>query len=137
MDLAVWQSADENGKVAVPKGAELIPLNILIIEHDDLDSRRPVIGHVRSSKHLYEVIVPPLDELGPLEVTCAVDGVLQRFIDPVTGEDKGFGAHAADWANWILRDSVPGSLRNGPSPAASRGRATGWTHGCIAWRTTS
>ena len=118
MDLAVWKSGDEYGKVAVPKGAELIPLNMVITDHDDIDSRRPVIGHVRSSKHLYEIVVPPLDELGPLEVTCAVDGVLQRFIDPVTGEDKGLGAHAVDWANWILRDSVPGSQHNGPSSEA-------------------
>ena len=112
MDLAGWKTSYESGKVDVPKGAELIPLNFVIVAHDDIGGRRPVIGHVSSSEHLYEVIVPALDELGPLEVTCAVDGVLQPFTDPVTGEDKGFGAHAADWANWILRDSVTG----GPYP---------------------
>ncbi|HEX9228442.1 MAG TPA: hypothetical protein VF885_17710, partial [Arthrobacter sp.] len=80
----------------------------------DLGGQRPVIGHVRSSEHLYEVIVPALDELGPLEVQCAVDGVLQRFVDPVTGEDKGFGAHAADWADWILRHSVPDGFEGRP-----------------------
>lgn len=117
MDLAGWKASDEFGKVAVPKGAELIPLNFVIVDHDDIGGRRPVIGYVRSSKHLYEVIVPPLDELGPLEVTCAVDGVLQRFIDPETGEDKGFGAHAADWANWIIRDSVTGGPHSDVEPA--------------------
>ncbi|MET1156610.1 hypothetical protein, partial [Arthrobacter sp.] len=116
MDLASWKGSDESGKVVVPKGAKLIPLNMVIVDHDGIDSRRPVIGHVRSSKHLYEIIVPVLDELGPLDVTCAVDGVLQRFIDPVTGEDKGLGAHAADWANWILRHSVPDG-HEGPPPA--------------------
>jgi hypothetical protein len=107
MDLAVWKGRDELGKIAVPKGAKLIPLNMVIVDHEDISYQRPVIGHTRSSKHLYEIIVPALDELGPLEVTCAVDGVLQRFIDPATGEDKGLGAHAADWADWILRHSVP------------------------------
>jgi hypothetical protein len=117
MDLARWQTSVELGKVAVPKGAELSPLNFVIVEHDDIGGQRPVIGHARSSKHLYEIIVPPLDELGPLEVMCAVDGELQRFIDPVTGEDKGIGAHAADWAGWILQDSVAGGLQpGGPVP---------------------
>lgn len=116
MDLAFWKSADELGKIVIPKGAKLIPLSMVIVDHDGIDSRRPVIGYVRSSKHLYEIIVPALDELGPLEVTCAVDGVLQRFIDPVTGEDQGIGAHAADWANWILRHSVPDG-HDGLAPA--------------------
>lgn len=114
MDLVFWQGGYEFGKVAVPKGAELSPLNMVIAEHDGVSGVRPVIGQARSSKHLYEIIVPPLEELGPLEVTCAVEGVLQRFIDPATGEDKGPGAHAADWADWILRDSVPAGQ---PEPA--------------------
>lgn len=115
MDLVFWQGDYERGKVTVPKGAELSPLNVKIFSHDDVGGQRPVIGYARSSKHLYEIIVPALDELGPLEVTCAVDGVLQRFIDPATGEDKGFGAHAADWADWILRDSVSAGQPE-PSP---------------------
>lgn len=113
MDLAVWKGSDEFGKVSVPRGATLIPLNMVIVDHDGIGGKRPVIGHVRSSKHLYEIIVPPLDELGPLEVTCAVDGVLQRFVDPATGEDKGLGAHAADWADWILRHSAPSGHEGG------------------------
>jgi hypothetical protein len=115
MDLAFWKSGYEYGRVAVPKGAELTPLNMVIVEHDGVSSVRPVIGYVRNSKHLYEVIVPALDELGPLEVTCAVDNVLQRFVDPANGEDKGFGAHAEDWADWILRDSIPAAQRTEPA----------------------
>ena len=116
MDLVFWQGDYERGKVTVRKGAELTPLNVKIFSHDDVGGQRPVIGYARSSEHLYEIIVPALDELGPLEVTCAVDGVLQRFIDPATGEDKGFGAHATDWCNWIIRDSVPAEQRTEAAP---------------------
>lgn len=114
MDIAFWHSADERAEVPLPKGAELHPLKVKLYSHDDVGGVRPVLAYARSSKHLYEVIVPALGEVGPLEVTCAVDGVPQRYIDPATGEDKGFGAHAADWCNWILRDSVPAGQ---PEPA--------------------
>jgi hypothetical protein len=117
MDLVFWQSADERGEVTVPKGAELSPLNVKLFGVDGIGGVRPVIAYARSSKHLYEVIVPALGEVGPLEVTCAVDGVLQRYIDQATGEDRGFGAHAADWGNWILRDSVAAGQ---PEPALGR-----------------
>ena len=118
-ELVAWKLDAGHGKVAVPKGAELKPADFEVVGFDDIVGGRPVIGHARSPKHLYEVIVPPLDELGPLEVTCAVDGVLQRFTDPATGEDKGFGAHASDWAGWILRHTVPAGSEGPPdnSPA--------------------
>lgn len=118
MDIASWHSAAERGEVPLPKGAELHPLNVKLYSHDDVGGVRPVLAYARSSEHLYEVIVPDLGEVGSLEVTCVVDGVPQRYIDPATGEDKGFGAHAADWCNWILRDSVPLDQRPEASSAA-------------------
>jgi hypothetical protein len=121
MDLVEWQGAVEDGTVAVPKGAELIPINLMIVGHGDLYGERPAIGRVRTSKHLYEVLVPSLDELAPLEVICAVDGVLQRFVDPVTGEDKGLGAHAGDWADWIARDSIAGGQSSAGKPWEGNG----------------
>lgn len=114
MDIAFWHGAAERGKVTLPKDAELHPLNVKLYSHDDVGGVRPVLAYARSSEHLYKVIVPELGEVGPLEVTCTVDGVPQRYIDPATGEDKGFGAHAADWCNWILRDSVPAGQRTEP-----------------------
>jgi hypothetical protein len=116
MDIASWHSAAERGEVPLPKGAELHPLNVKLYSHDDVGGVRPVLAFARSSEHLYQVIVPDLGEVGPLEVTCTVDGIPQRYIDPATGEDKGFGAHAADWCNWILRDSVPAGQRTEPAP---------------------
>lgn len=116
MDLVSWQSEHDGGKTTVPERSELTPLDVKVKAHDDIGGERPVIGYARNSKHLYEVAVPALGELGALEVTCTVDGVPQRYIDPATGEDKGFGAHVADWADWILHDSVPAG--RGPAPAS-------------------
>lgn len=107
MDLVLWHADYECGRVKVPEGAELSPLNLKIFKHDDVGGHRPVIGYARSSKHLYEIIAPKLDELGPLEVMCAVDGELQRFSDPVGGVGGGLGAHVSDWADWILWHSIP------------------------------
>lgn len=111
--LTSWKDAHARGRLAVPEGAELSPLNLVVVPGDEIDCReRAVIAHARSSQHLYEILFPLTEELAPLDVMCAVDGVLQRFADPVTGTDKGFGAYPTDWAEWILRDSAPGGHRS-------------------------
>lgn len=87
----------------------------------EVDFRRAVIASAAQAGRLYELIVPPVGELSPLDVKCAVDGVLQRFADPVTGEDKGFGAWVSDWADWILRDSARGTITAAGQPWEAAG----------------
>lgn len=105
--LQDWKQARNRGRQQVPEGAELTHHDLKLAENGDWNVRRLVIAAARSSKHLYEVIVPPAGELEPLDVQCAVDGIFRNFRDPVTGQDRGQGAWVSDWADWILADSAP------------------------------
>lgn len=112
--LREWKFLHGTGKRVAPQGAELTVWDLELVPRDDIDEKRPVIASARSSKHLYEVIYPlRLQQQGTLEVLCAVDGELQQYVDPATGETRGLGATCADWGEWILNDSVPGDLRAG------------------------
>lgn len=102
-----WKQAHHRGRLKGPAGAELGYGDLRVIDRDDMDMRRTVIASARSSKHLYELIVPPFGELAPLEVTCAVDCVVRDYVDPATGQNKGRGAWVSDWADWILNHSAP------------------------------
>ena len=121
MQLREWKQAHARGKLGAPAGAQLLPTDLVLVDPEDLDAERPVIAHARTPKHLYEVIFPLTDDLAPLEVLCAVDGVVQHFVDPETGTDKGMGAHASEWAGWILRHSIPDGHRSEERPWVGNG----------------
>ncbi|MCQ2001466.1 hypothetical protein [Arthrobacter zhaoxinii] len=111
-----WMQAHVRGKLSAPKGAELAWNDFNLPYSDDIGDTRPVVAWARSSKHLYEVIYPTTEQVGPLEMLCAVDGELQSYVDPDTGVDEGVGAHGADWAQWVLQHSVPEGRRTPKQP---------------------
>lgn len=106
-----WIQDHLRGKLQAPKGAELTYHDFNLPYSDDIEDDRPVVTWARSSQHLYEVIYPTTEQVGPLDMLCAVDGELQHYADPDTGLEKGLGAHGADWAQWVLRHSVPEGQR--------------------------
>ena len=114
--LRDWVAAHGLGRMSAPKGAELGPTDLTFPTVDEIDRDRPVVAYVRSSQHLYELLYPVTHQLGPLELLCAVDGVLQRYVDPDTGIEQGMGAVADDWADWILAESVPAGHRAPKQP---------------------
>ncbi|MCQ1947560.1 MULTISPECIES: hypothetical protein [unclassified Arthrobacter] len=111
-----WVTAHDLGRMSAPQGAELCANDLLFPHRDEINTHRPVVAYVRSAQHLYELLYPVTQELGPLELLCAVDGVLQRYVDPETGAEQGLGALATDWADWILEDSVPEGHRRPKQP---------------------
>lgn len=111
-----WVNAHDLGRMAAPKGAELSASDLKFPHLEEIDRERPVVAYVRSSQHLYELLYPVTHQLGPLELLCAVDGVLQRYVDPDTGVEQGMGAVADDWADWILAESVPAGHRAPKQP---------------------
>jgi hypothetical protein len=111
-----WKLAHAGGNLVAPEGAEVSSADLIIVPRDVLDVERPVLAHARSSKHLYEVILPVTDEAPPSTVLCAVDGATQGFVDPATGVEKGLGADASDWAEWILKNSVSDEHRSARQP---------------------
>lgn len=116
-----WVTAHELGRMAVPRGAELTAQDFVFPHIDEMERARPLVARARSSRHLYELLFPVSEKLGPLELLCAVDGVLQRYLDPETGIERGFGALATDWADWILEDSVPEGHRAPKQPWEGNG----------------
>lgn len=109
--LRDWMTAHDLGRLGLPKGAELSPHDLQFPSRDEIDPDRPVVAYARSSRHLYELLHPVTDELGPLELLCAKDGALQNYTDPDTGVTQGPGALGTDWAEWIVADSVPEGQR--------------------------
>ncbi|CAH0326971.1 hypothetical protein SRABI128_05680 [Microbacterium sp. Bi128] len=107
--VSEWKQLHARGRLVAPKGAELSADDLMLVPRDDIHVKRPVIAHARSSQHLYELIYPTDHKLRPLEVLCAVDGVLEIFRHAATGAEHGLGAHASEWAEWILNDSVAGT----------------------------
>ena len=105
--LEDWKQSRNRGRLSGPEGAGLTSHDLRLAGNGVWSVRRLVLASARSSEHLYEVILPPAGTLEPLDVQCAVDGVVQTFQDPVTGQDKGQGAWVSDWAEWILSDSAP------------------------------
>lgn len=114
--LRDWVTAHDLGRLALPKGAELSPRDLQFPYREDIDPDRPVVAYARSSTHRYELLHPVTEELGPLELLCARDGVLQHYADPDTGAERGPGALGPDWAEWIMADSVPEGLRTARQP---------------------
>lgn len=121
VQLREWKQAYARGKLSTPEGAQLSPADLELVAWDSLDAERPVIAYARTAERLYEVVFPLTDDLGPIDVLCAVDGTLQRFTDPATGADKGYGAQASEWAEWILQDSVPAGHRSAGRPWEGHG----------------
>lgn len=118
--LEEWWGSYERGERVAPLGAELSCLDLKHWDEDEMDPETRVVAFARTSKHLYELVLPPDDqEHRPLDLFCAIDGVLQQWTDPATGEKQGFGAYPVDWAEWIIHDSVPGHPTAGPQPAGT------------------
>lgn len=108
VQLREWQQEHHRGHRSAPAGARLTATDLQLVPRDDFDTDKPVIASVQGPEHLYELIFPTDHELAPLEVLCAVDGTLQAFVDMGTGKDRGLGAQPAEWAEWILADTVTG-----------------------------
>lgn len=111
-----WIRQHTMGLIATPEDSLLRPLDFNLPFSDEIESDRPVMVWARTEHHLYEIIYAQLEDgVGPMDVMCAVDGELQAYTDPLTGDEQGWGAPLDLWCNWVLNHAVPAGAP--PSPA--------------------
>lgn len=110
-----WTRQHRLGYWSVPEGSRLAPSDFQVAYSDDIDPDRPVMAAAATPEHRYEIIFPDPDSgdyyVDPMEVLCAVDGELQEYADPLTGEEGSYGATMDQWCYWILCHTVPGGLK--------------------------